>query len=51
MTPDPGHVCEKHYVTAWAKPARESVALAIDEQMGRVRPEFARWVRAGRPSK
>lgn len=50
MKPDPKFSAEALYATAWSKPKLERVSLAIDEAQGRVRREFAAWVRAGRPA-
>lgn len=45
---DPKRAAEALYTTAWSKPKLEVKSLALDEAQGRVRPEFARWVRGGR---
>jgi len=49
MRPDPKYAAEALYATAWAKPKAERLAIAIDAAQGRVRPEYAEWVRSGRP--
>jgi hypothetical protein len=46
VTPSPDHPAERLYVAAWDRPNRALIALAMDESLGRVRPEFAAWVRA-----
>ena len=46
MTPSADHPSERLYVSRWTRANRELVALAMDESLGRVRPEFASWVRA-----
>ena len=48
MTPDPKHVAEALYVKPWPNARRERMSLAMDEGLGRVRKEFAAWVRGGR---
>lgn len=51
MKVDEGYPAEVLYLRPWAKRDREMKSLALDEASGTVRREFARWVRAGRPSK
>lgn len=46
MTPSADHPTERLYVVPWDRPNRALIALAMDESLGRVRPEFASWVRA-----
>lgn len=45
MTPDDAHPSERLYVKRWPNAKRELISLAMDESMGRVRPEFAAWIR------
>lgn len=48
MQSDPRFVAEALYAKPWPNAKNERKSLALDESMGRVRSEYAAWVRGGR---